>query len=148
MHVVAPDGETYDWPISSARSGYHTPRGYYRAEHLERFHRSRKYNWSPMPHSIFFRGGYAIHGTGSVAELGRPASHGCIRLAPGNAALLYLMVEQEGARISISGSPPITRQHYAHQHHYGALDYAPFAGSYRSLFNLGLWFKDPSGSGR
>jgi hypothetical protein len=148
MHVVSPDDQTYDWPISSARSGYRTPRGYYRAQHLELFHRSRKYHWSPMPHSIFFNGGYAIHGTYSVAELGRPASHGCIRLSPANAALLYTMVEQEGARISIVGSPPVSHQHYAHRHQYRALVYAPFARSYRAFFNWGQWLKDPSGSGR
>jgi hypothetical protein len=68
-------------------------------------HYSRKYHMSPMPHSIFFRGGYAIHGTYAVGALGRPASHGCVRLAPGNAAKLFAMVQKEGARISISGSP-------------------------------------------
>jgi lipoprotein-anchoring transpeptidase ErfK/SrfK len=51
-----------------------------------------------MPHSIFFLGGYAIHGTGYVRSLGRPASHGCIRLAPGNAARLYSLVRQHGNR--------------------------------------------------
>ncbi len=35
-----------------------------------------------MPHSVFFHGGYAIHGTNAVGSLGRPASHGCVRLAP------------------------------------------------------------------
>ena len=51
-----------------------------------------------MPHSIFFKGGYAIHGTGYVRYLGRPASHGCIRLAPGNAARLFSLVRQHGFR--------------------------------------------------
>jgi lipoprotein-anchoring transpeptidase ErfK/SrfK len=61
-------------------------------------HYSRKYDNSPMPHSIFFKGGYAIHGTGYVRYLGRPASHGCIRLAPGNAARLFSLVRQHGFR--------------------------------------------------
>jgi hypothetical protein len=61
---------------------------------------------SPMPYSIFFAGGYAIHGTYSVAQLGRPASHGCIRLSPGHAQQLFQMVKAEGASISISGTPP------------------------------------------
>ena len=55
-------------------------------------HYSSKYENSPMPHSIFFRGGYAIHGTGYIKSLGRPASHGCIRLHPRNAAALYQLV--------------------------------------------------------
>ena len=105
MHVESASG-SYDWPVSSARSGFSTPRGAYRPQRLERMHYSKKYHNSPMPHSIFFRGGYAIHGTGSVSQLGRPASHGCIRLAPGNAATLYALVQQEGARIQITGTPP------------------------------------------
>ena len=105
MHVEA-DAGSYDFPISSARAGYSTPRGYYRPQRLVRMHYSKKYHNSPMPHSIFFRGGYAIHGTGAISQLGKPASHGCIRLSRANAALLYEMVQEEGGRISISGSPP------------------------------------------
>jgi lipoprotein-anchoring transpeptidase ErfK/SrfK len=56
-----------------------------------------------MPHSIFFSGGYAIHGTYATGSLGRPVSHGCVRLSPGHAAMLYDMVRREGARISIGG---------------------------------------------
>jgi hypothetical protein len=69
-------------------------------------HYSRKYDMSPMPYSIFFRGGYAIHGSYATGALGRPASHGCVRLAPENAAVLYQLVQMEGASISITGSPP------------------------------------------
>ncbi len=104
MHVSAPTGEEYTWPISSARPGYVTPVGTYRARHLERMHYSRKYDDAPMPYSIFFRGGYAIHATAAVSHLGRPASHGCIRLAPGNAARLYSLVRDQGAVISITRS--------------------------------------------
>jgi lipoprotein-anchoring transpeptidase ErfK/SrfK len=85
MHVRSESG-SYDWRVSTARSGYRTPRGTYRPYLLLRTHYSHKYDMSPMPYSIFFAGGYAIHGTYSTASLGRPASHGCIRLAPGNAA--------------------------------------------------------------
>lgn len=92
------DGElAYSWAISSARKGYVTPRGSYRPTALKRMHYSRKYDNSPMPHSIFFRGGYAIHGTGYVKQLGRPASHGCIRLHPSNAATLFSLVRTYGA---------------------------------------------------
>ena len=105
MHVEGDEG-SYDWPISSARSGFYTPGGSFAPTHLELMHYSKKYHMSPMPHAIFFRGGYAIHGTYETGELGRPASHGCVRLSPGNAAMLYSMVKAEGARISISGTPP------------------------------------------
>ncbi len=106
MRVVSGDGETYVWPVSTARRGFVTPRGTFGVQSLQRMHLSRKYHDSPMPHSIFFRGGYAIHGTYSTGSLGRIASHGCIRLAPGHAAVLFHMVEREGARITITGSAP------------------------------------------
>ncbi|MFV0281392.1 MAG: L,D-transpeptidase [Rhodoblastus sp.] len=102
---------SYVWPVSTARAGYVTPRGTYSPYSLRRMHYSRKYHMSPMPHSIFFRGGYAIHGTGAVGALGRPASHGCVRLAPGHAAALFAMVKREGATISITGAAP--HRHYA-----------------------------------
>ena len=106
MQVTSGDGQSYSWPISSARAGYTTPRGNYRAQRLETMHYSRKYHMSPMPHSIFFRGGYAIHGTSAVGQLGRPASHGCVRLSPGHAAQLFAMVRQQGAAIQITGGAP------------------------------------------
>ncbi len=113
MHVRSESG-SYDWRVSTARSGYRTPRGTYRPYLLLRTHFSRIYHMSPMPYSIFFAGGYAIHGTYETASLGRPASHGCIRLARGNAALLFHMVQAEGALINISGAPP--RSSYARLH--------------------------------
>lgn len=94
---VSVNGWPYaSWRVSTARRGYWTPRGSFRPFALKRMHYSRKYDNSPMPHSIFFKGGYAIHGTGYVRALGRPASHGCIRLAPGNAARLYGLVQRYG----------------------------------------------------
>ena len=109
MVVSDKRGAKHVWPISSGRRGYVTPRGHFRPTALKRMHYSRKYDNAPMPHSIFFRGGYAIHGTNAVGLLGRPASHGCVRLAPGAAARLFSMVRRDGARIRIVGSPPLTR---------------------------------------
>lgn len=86
----------YTWKVSSGRKGYGTPTGSWSAKWLSRNHRSRKYNNAPMPHSVFFHGGYAIHGTYEVKRLGRPASHGCIRLAPQNAAAFFAMVQRTG----------------------------------------------------
>lgn len=106
MKVYVDGKQRYSWPVSTARRGYSTPVGTFRPQRLERMWYSRKYDMSPMPHSIFFRGGYAIHGTYATGALGRPASHGCVRLAPGNAAQLFAMVQREGANISITGSAP------------------------------------------
>src|SRR4026208_1922787 len=77
---------------SSGRNGYSTPTGSFRPYLLRRMHYSSKYENSPMPHSVFFRGGYAIHGTSYIKRLGRRASHGCVRLHPANAARLYKLV--------------------------------------------------------
>jgi lipoprotein-anchoring transpeptidase ErfK/SrfK len=96
MHVSVAGSHYATWRVSTARSGYWTPRGSYRVQSMKRMHYSSKYDNSPMPHSLFFKGGYAIHGTGYVRSLGRPASHGCIRLAPGNAARLFQLVRQYG----------------------------------------------------
>ncbi|MER9326418.1 L,D-transpeptidase [Mesorhizobium sp. M0488] len=86
----------YRWSVSTARSGYFTPRGTYRPQRTARMWYSRKYHMSPMPYSVFFHGGYAIHGTGAVRQLGRPASHGCVRLHTANAATFYSMVREVG----------------------------------------------------
>jgi lipoprotein-anchoring transpeptidase ErfK/SrfK len=87
----------YKWRVSTARSGYITPRGTYRPQRLHRMWYSRKYDMSPMPYSVFFHGGYAVHGTNAVKRLGTPASHGCVRLDTANAATFYTLVKQVGA---------------------------------------------------
>jgi hypothetical protein len=63
---------------------------------LERNWFSSAYYNSPMPYSIFFHNGYAIHGSSAIDKLGGPASHGCVRLHPHHAALLFDLVQQEG----------------------------------------------------
>lgn len=104
MRVAADSGASYQWPISSGRPGHATPRGDFRATALYPIVYSFKYGNEPMPYSIFFRGQYAIHGTYEVSLLGRPASHGCIRLAPEAAATLFALVAREGAIIRIGAA--------------------------------------------
>jgi lipoprotein-anchoring transpeptidase ErfK/SrfK len=96
MHVYVNGKPAYTWKVSTARPGYRTPTGTYKPYNLVRYHRSTIYNGSPMPYSIFFKGGYAIHGSYETKHLGRPASHGCVRLHPSNAARLYALVQQHG----------------------------------------------------
>ncbi len=84
------------WKVSTARKGYITPRGSWRPTRMHKMWRSRKYDNAPMPYSVFYYGGYAIHGTGYVKQLGRPASHGCVRLATPNAAHFYSLVKEFG----------------------------------------------------
>jgi lipoprotein-anchoring transpeptidase ErfK/SrfK len=95
--VVKVDGEVrHIWKVSTGRKGFSTPRGAYKPQRMHVSYFSRKYYNSPMPYSIFFRGGYAIHGTTAINRLGGPASHGCVRLATGNARALFQLVRQAG----------------------------------------------------
>ena len=89
--------------------------GSYRPERLERKWFSRKYDWSPMPWSIFFNEGYAIHGSYEISRLGRPASHGCIRLHPNNAKILFELVKAHvrDTRIVVTGEGPPAARHEA-----------------------------------
>jgi lipoprotein-anchoring transpeptidase ErfK/SrfK len=95
--TVTVDGVPYaTWAVSTARRGYRTPAGSFRPKRLEPIWYSSKYEYSAMPHSIFFAGGYAIHGTYAVASLGRAVSHGCVRLSPAHASMLFNLIGSEG----------------------------------------------------
>ncbi len=96
MHVYVNGALHYSWAVSTGRRGYATPRGTYRPKRLARRWYSTKYHGSPMPWSIFYSGGYAIHGTTETRRLGRRASHGCIRLRPSNARRLFSLVRRHG----------------------------------------------------
>ena len=96
MQVYKGNKLLYKWKISSGKKNHATPRGYYKPTHIAQKYFSRKYNNAPMPYAVFFRSGYAIHGTKSVSRLGSPASHGCIRLHTNNAKKFYTLVKQAG----------------------------------------------------
>jgi hypothetical protein len=105
--TVSVDGAVrHVWPVSTGRAGYGTPNGRFRPQWMARRYFSRKYYNSPMPYSIFFHGGFAIHGTEHLSRLGGPASHGCVRLSPRNAATLFALVKDHGkahTRIVVTG---------------------------------------------
>lgn len=97
--TVKKDGRViHRWKVSTGRSGYRTPTGVWGPKRMHKMWHSRKYHMSPMPYSIFFRGGYAIHGTNYVSKLGRPASHGCVRLHTANAKRLYQLTKMVGPK--------------------------------------------------
>ena len=96
MEVTVDGFPRYSWAVSTGRPGLATPSGTFHAQRLAVTWFSRKYDNSPMPHSIFFHGGFAIHGTYETAYLGRPVSHGCVRLLPSNATVLFSLVQEEG----------------------------------------------------
>lgn len=96
MNVYHEGRLLYVWQVSTAKPGSITPVGTYKPEFLSRNHRSKRYNNAPMPFAIFYDGNYAIHGTDQIKRLGKPASHGCVRLDPKNAEILFEMVKAEG----------------------------------------------------
>ncbi len=110
--VVTENGKPkHTWAVSSGAYGYPTPTGTFKPSWMSKMWYSKQYDNAPMPHSIFFKGGAAIHATSSIHLLGTPASHGCVRLAPSNAARLYAMVSRHGkdrTQISVHGRPKYT----------------------------------------
>jgi lipoprotein-anchoring transpeptidase ErfK/SrfK len=95
--TVSVDGRVaHVWEVSTGRANFGTPTGVFKPQRMERTWFSAKYYNSPMPYSIFFYHGYAIHGSYEISRLGGPASHGCVRLHPQNAATLFSLVREYG----------------------------------------------------
>lgn len=102
MRVYKNGVHKYTWKVSSGRAGYRTPTGSWSIKRMHKRYFSKKYHGAPMPYAMFYNGGFAVHGTGSISRLGRPASHGCVRLHPSNAAKLFSMVRQSGGRVVVT----------------------------------------------
>src|SRR6516164_1456718 len=110
MTVLVDGIEKYHWPVSTGRAGYSTPSGTYTATSMNEIWYSKQWDNSPMPHSIFFmKDGHAVHGSYEVKNLGKPASHGCVRISPENATTLYALVEENGlenTQVVLTGVTP------------------------------------------
>jgi len=110
MTVSLDGAERYRWPVSTGRAGYSTPSGTYTATSMNEIWYSKEFDNAPMPHSIFFmKDGHAIHGSYEVKNLGKPVSHGCVRISPQNAAILYELVRENGlenTKVVLTGSSP------------------------------------------
>ena len=110
--TVVRDGRTlHAWSVSTGKAGHATPSGNFTTFRMEADHRSKEWDDAPMPHSVFFtKQGHAIHGSFDVKRLGSPASHGCVRLAPANAATLFALVRLEGlssTQVVLTGSEQV-----------------------------------------
>jgi lipoprotein-anchoring transpeptidase ErfK/SrfK len=110
MTVLLDGVQQYEWAVSTGLRGYTTPSGTYIARSMNKIWYSRQWDNAPMPHAVFFtKDGHAIHGTLEVKRLGKPASHGCVRLSPENAATLFALVENTGlnnTQVVLAGSTP------------------------------------------
>ena len=136
---VSKDGEKiYTWPVSTGARGYDTPGGEFTPIGMSRQHFSREWDDAPMPHSIFFtKRGHAIHGTEHIRNIGRPASHGCVRLEPENARVLFDMVKAESlanVRVVLTGETApggLTLARRAQRRYYNL---SPFDAFYRGVY--------------
>ena len=110
MTVLVDGVERYDWPVSTGGPAYSTPSGTYIARSMNEIWYSKQWDNAPMPHAVFFtKEGHAIHGTNEIKRLGKPASHGCVRLSPQNAATLYTLVGENGlenTQVVLAGLTP------------------------------------------
>ncbi len=96
------DGEKkYTWKISGGLKKGWTRTGTFQPYFLSRYHRSSLFNNAPMPYSVFYDRDWAIHGTMSVKKLGQPASRGCVRLDPKNAAIFFNLVQKRGKKNTV-----------------------------------------------
>ena len=96
------------WPISSGAEGHRSPTGTFHPLWASKMWFSKKYDNAPMPNAVFFSGGVAMHATQATGMLGHPASHGCIRQSPANAATTYKLVQKHGntaTKITVHGTP-------------------------------------------
>jgi lipoprotein-anchoring transpeptidase ErfK/SrfK len=149
MTVTAHGAVRHVWPISSGMQGYRTPTGVFHPQWKARMWYSRQWDYAAMPHAVFFHNGVAIHGTYATRQLGQPASHGCVRLAPSNAATLYGLVGKHGmpsTRIVVHGTPRFRgeavarreqgypRQRYADDRRYEPRSRQPRNGGRRTVY--------------
>lgn len=110
MTVFVDGIEKYTWPVSTGKRGYSTPSGTYTASSMNEIWYSKQWDNAPMPHAIFYmKDGHAIHGTLEERNLGKPASHGCVRISRANAIALYALVKETGLKntqVVLSGTTP------------------------------------------
>jgi hypothetical protein len=110
MSVAVDGAQRYTWPVSTGRPGYDTPNGTFKVNRMDANHFSQEWDNAPMPHTMFFdMHGHAIHGFSDVAHLGLAVSHGCVRLAPANATVLFNLVKAEGmanTSVTVTGRTP------------------------------------------
>ena len=122
MTVFLDGVEKYDWPVSTGRAGYSTPSGTYTATSMNEIWYSKQWDNSPMPHSVFFiKDGHAIHGTYEAKTLGKPVSHGCVRISLAHATTLYALVKKNGlenTQVVLTGVTPGGEFKFATQHNY------------------------------
>jgi lipoprotein-anchoring transpeptidase ErfK/SrfK len=153
MTVLVDGIDKYSWPVSTGKYGYSTPSGTFTPTSMNEVWYSKQWDNAPMPHSIFFlKDGHAIHGSHEVKNLGKPVSHGCVRISPDNAAILYDLVKTNGmenTKVVLAGVTPGDESNVPEKEADGGPWFAPGPSYYppppprRGFF--GGWFSGPYG---
>lgn len=95
MYVSQNGKHLYTWKVSTGKKLSWTRNGTFGIQSLRPNWYSRKYNNAPMPHSVFYDDGRAIHGTDNVERLGYQDSRGCVRLSRENAKIFFNLVKDD-----------------------------------------------------
>lgn len=97
MQVFVAGKRKFVWRVSTGKKGWRTPPGNFQPYKIYRNYYEKRWN-ANLPYLVMIHasGGIGIHGTHQSGRLGRPASHGCIRLSVGNAAKFYKLVQMHG----------------------------------------------------
>ena len=125
MHVFIGGKLAYVWSISTASSENKdctmggipdapavvckTPTGTFGVVRIVRLdHAAAKWNHAPMPFAVYFDSeGDAFHGTDGtereLSMLGQEDSHGCVRLSPEHAEILFNIVSEHRQKNSYPG---------------------------------------------
>jgi lipoprotein-anchoring transpeptidase ErfK/SrfK len=101
LHLYVDGDKKHTWKVSTGKKHGWTRTGTFRPQFLSKNHRSRLFRGAPMPYSVFYDSHWAVHGTTAIKRLGKPASHGCVRLHPKNAAVLFNLVAKQGKKNSV-----------------------------------------------
>ena len=101
LHLYVDGEKKHVWKVSAGKRPGWTNTGTFRPYFLSRHHRSSIFRGAPMPYAVFYDRDWAIHGTNAIKRLGTPASHGCVRLHPKNAAVLFNLVLKKGKKNTV-----------------------------------------------
>jgi lipoprotein-anchoring transpeptidase ErfK/SrfK len=93
QRLVAWDGPSpsYAVLVSTGKSSTPTPTGVFSVQSRYRYARMQgeDYDIADVPYTLYFVGGYAIHGAYWHHRFGTPISHGCVNVAVNHARWLF-----------------------------------------------------------
>jgi hypothetical protein len=121
LHLYSNGEEVAETPVATGVAEHPTPLGVFNIVQKQLYHRSNIYSGAPMPYMERITwSGVALH---EGANLGHPASHGCIRMSHDFAVRLY-EVSKLGVEVIIADSE-LRPHEFADAHLFAHKDPAP-----------------------